>query len=574
MNLVENVMRMLKSAALAAAMLLVSGLPVLEAQGRDTRSVSESAVQVWNAGGTTRVIGSYDIPAGREVRGNVGVLNGPALIYGRIEGTLVAINADVRLETGATITGQVIIVGGSLRRADGVTIGGEVRTQAELLRYSMNGELIEAEDFVPGEWRPRIAGLEDDRRRAAYTDLFFIAARTYNRVEGLPVTVGPRFRQTTDWGRIQVEAYGVVRTAEPVRWDRGTIGHDARAELRVGRGYGVVLAGRLFDVVEPIEAWQLRNAEAGLLTFLGHRDLRDHYSRHGAEGSIGGRIGEEVSLMVAFGSERWRSVAARNPLSLRNDRQAWRVNPEVDVGTMDLISTRFSIDTRERLRAPWLGGWFISADVERGRGSLVRALGFGAGAGPASNAVTYTRGFVDARRYTVLSPGTELNLRVVAGGQLGGNELPLQRKLSVGGPGSIEGYDFRRAPYDDDVFTCGGIVVMPGQATICDRIALAQVELRQDFHVSWVRTDRHDDWWRPGFNGRGQWVLFADAGRGWTVSDGPPEVRHEKGIPPLSSFRSSLGLGVDFGGLGFYLAKSVSTPQEKVNFLVRLGRRF
>jgi hypothetical protein len=566
-------MRTLLLAAVATLYSLVPNGDALRAQGRPARSVAAAAVETWNAEGTTRVIGSYDVPVGREVRGDVGVLNGPAVIRGRIIGTLVAINADVQLESGASIGGDVLIVGGTLRRADGVSVSGEIRTQAELLRYSMDGELIEAEEFIPGEWRPRIGGWDDDRRRAAYTDLFFVAARTYNRVEGLPITIGPRFRRTTDWGRVQVEAFGVVRTAEPARWDRGTIGHDARAEVRLGRRYGVVFGGRLHDVIEPIEAWQLRNAEAGLLTFLGHRDLRDHYGRHGAEGSIGGRIGEEVALTVAFGSERWRSVEERNPISLRNDRQAWRVNPTVDQGTIDLITTRFLIDTRERLRAPWLGGWFISADVERGRGTLARTLAPALGyATPAE--VTYTRGFVDARRYTNLSPGTQLNFRVVAGGQLGGNELPQQRKLSVGGPGSIEGYDFRRAPFDDDVFTCGGIATMPGQATLCDRIGLAQVELRQDFHVGWVRTDRDDDWWRPGFNGRGQWVLFADAGRGWTVGDGAPEIRQDRGLPPLSSFRTSLGLGVDFGGLGFYLAKSVSSSREKVNFLIRLGRRF
>lgn len=570
MTLVENSMRFL---ICTAAALLSPCVAMLEAQGRDARSVAAAAVEAWNAEATTRVIGSYDLPAGREVRGDIGVLNGPAVIRGRITGRLVVINADLRLETGASVTGDVLIVGGALQRGDGVTIGGDVRTQAELLRYTMDGELIEAEDLDLRDWRPRLGGMDDDRRRAAYTDLFFVAARTYNRVEGLPITVGPRFRRSTDWGRVQVETFGVVRSANPVRWDRGTIGHDARAELRLGKRFGAVLGGRLFDVIDPIEAWQLTNAEAGLLTFLGHRDLRDHYGRHGGEASVGGRIGEEVALTVAFGSERWRSVDARNPVSLRNDRQAWRVNPTVDHGTIDLITTRFVIDTRERLRAPWLGGWFIRADVERGRGTLERTLAPAPGlAAPAE--VTYTRGFVDARRYTNLSPGTQLNLRVVAGGQLGGNELPMQRKLSVGGPGSVEGYDFRRAPYDDDVFTCGGIATMPGQATLCDRIGLAQVELRQDFHVSWVRTDRHDDWWRPGFNGRGQWVLFADAGRGWTVGDGAPEIRQDRGLPALSSFRTSLGLGVDFGGLGFYLAKAVSTSDEKMNFLVRLGRRF
>ncbi len=556
--------------AMAAAAILV-GMVSAATPAAAQRSVAAQAVGTWNDEATTRVIGAYDIPAGAEVSGAVGVLNGPATIAGTLRGTLVAINADVRLQSGARITGDVIVVGGSVQRDDGVSVDGDVRVQAELLRYTMDGDRIEPENFVAGEWRPRLG--DDNPQRESYTDLFFVAARTYNRVEGLPVLIGPRFRRTTDWGRVQVEALGVVRTAEPVRWDRGTIGHDAKAEVRLGRKYGVVLAGRLFDVVEPIEAWQLRNAEAGLLAFLMRRDLRDHYGRHGAEGSIGGRIGEEVSLNVAFGSERWRSVVERNALSLFNDRTPWRENSEVDQGKIDLLSVRFNVDTRERLRAPWTGGWYIAADVERGRGTLARTLApLPTYAPPAE--LTYTRGFVDARRYTNLSPGTQLNLRVVAGGQLGGNELPLQRKFSVGGPGSIEGYDFRRAPYDDDVFTCGGIATMPGRATLCDRMAVAQVELRQDFHVSWVRTDWDDDWWRPGFNGRGQWVLFADAGRGWTVGDGIPEARHDKGIPPLSSFRTSLGLGLDFGDLGIYFAKAVSSPKERVNVLIRLGRRF
>jgi hypothetical protein len=530
------------------------------------RGVAAQAVSIWNDDATTRVIGAYDIPADAEVSGAVGVLNGPATVAGTLRGTLVAINADVRLRSGARITGDVIVVGGSVHREDGASVDGDVRVQAELLRYTLDGERIEPESFVPGEWRPRIG--DDNPRREAYTDLFFVAARTYNRVEGLPVLVGPRFRRTTGWGRVQVEALGVVRTAEPVRWDRGTIGHDARAEVRLGRKYGVVLGGRLFDVVEPIEAWQLRNAEAGLSTFIRHRDLRDHYGRHGGETSVGGRIGEEVSLTLAYGRERWRSVEARNPVTLFNDRQPWRENAPVAEGTMDLTSLRLNVDTRERLRAPWTGGWYIAADLERGDGSL---------AGPLVGTFTdaeYTRAFVDARRYTNLSPGTQLNLRVVAGGQLGANELPLQRKLSVGGPGSIEGYDFRRSPYDDDVFTCGGIATMPGAATLCDRVAVAQVELRQDFHVSWVRTDWDDDWWRPGFNGRGQWVLFADAGRGWTVGDGAAAIRHDSGLPPLRSFRTSLGLGLDFGGLGIYAAKAVSSPKERVNLLIRLGRRF
>lgn len=543
------------------------------AQGRDARSVTAVAVSAWNADPTTRILGSYDLPAGAEVSGTIAVLNGPVTVAGRLRGSLVAINADVRLAPGAVIDRDVIVVGGVVQRGDSVTIGGEVRTQAELLRYTMDGERIVPESGRDLEWGSRL-GPFGRRNRDAYTDLFFVAAGTYNRVEGLPVRVGPRFRRTTDWGRIQVEALGVVRTAGPLRWDRGSLGHDARAEVRWGRDYGLVFGGRLFDVIQPVEDWQLREVEAGLATFLLHRDLRDHYGRHGGEATIGGRIGEEVSLHAVVGSERWRSVDDRRPFSLLRESEPWRANPALDAGTVDLVGLRLNLDTRERLRSPWTGGWYLKADLERGRGTIARALPASSSATPVPEEVTYTRGFVDARRYTRVSPGTELNLRVLAGGQLGGDRLPTQRRFSIGGPGSVEGYDFRRSPNTDDVFTCGGIATFEGRATLCDRIALAQVELRQDFHVGWVRSDYNDQWWRPGFNGRGQWVLFADAGRGWTVDGGAPEIRQDRGLPPLNTFRSSIGLGVDLGDIGVYFAKSVSTGREPMNVLVRLGRRF
>ncbi len=560
-------MRVLLTACLG---LLLSGADAL-AQG-DTRGIVDIAVRTWNAGPTTRITGAYDVPAGQTVQGDVAVLNGPATIRGNITGTLVAINADVRLETGARIGGGVIVVGGLMTRAEGVNVGGEIRTQAELLRYGMDGDEMRADDSGWSDWRPRRR--RETLDRDGYTDFFFAATRTYNRVEGLPVAVGPRFRRGTGWGRIHVEALGVVRTAEPIRWDRGSLGHDARAELRVGREYGLVFGGRAFDVVQPVEDWQLRAIEAGLSTFLLHRDLRDHYGRHGAEGTVGGRIGEEVSLHAVFGTERWRSMDERRPFTLLRDTDPWRANPAIDEGTVDLLGLRLNVDTRERLRSPWTGGWYLKADLEHGRGTIARALELTNTGTATPEDVNYTRGFLDARRYTQISPGTGLNFRVVMGGQLGGDRLPLQRRLSVGGPGSVEGYDFRRSPYDDDVFTCGGIAAFEGRATLCDRIALGQVELRQDFHIGWVRSDHHDDWWRPGFNGRGQWVLYADAGRGWTVNDGAPETRFARGIPPLSTFRTSLGLGVDFGEIGFYGAKSLSTGREPVNFLVRLGRRF
>lgn len=547
---------------------------MLEAQGReprDGRNIGPLAVGIYNHEMTERIIGAYEVTPGAIVDGDIGVLNGPVTIAGRIRGTLVVINADVHLLSSAIIDRDLIVVGGIVRRDDGAAVRGNVRTQLELLQYTLDGDRIETggifADFGPAfdaPWK---------ERREEYTDLFFIAAGTYNRVEGLPIKIGPRFRRATGWGRVQVETFGVVRSAKPYRWDRGSLGHDARAEVRIGRQNGLVVSGRLFDVVAPVEDWQLTNGEAGISTFVMHRDLRDHYGRHGVEATLGGRLGEEASLTVALGSERWRSVVERNPLTMLDDGFAWRDNAPMDEGTVDLLGFRLNIDTRERLRAPWTGGWYVKADIERGRGTLARAPD-NASAPTPPEVVNYTRGFIDARRYNRISPGTAFNLRIVAGGWLAGDQLPLQRRLSMGGPGAVEGNDFRIVRGEPDVFTCGGIADRDGRATQCDRIALAQVELRQDFHVSWVRNDHEDDWWRPGFNGRGQWVLFADAGRGWSVGTGDASFRVDRGLPALDSFRTTLGAGLDFGDIGFYLAKSLTKKDEKVNFLIRMGRRF
>lgn len=555
-------------ACLAAAVL------PLQAQQREGRasSVMWGAVGVYNTAGTMRVSGALDVAADREISGDVGVLNGPVTVSGRITGTLAAINADVRLLTGARIGGDLIVVGGTVTREDGVTIAGEVRTQAELLIYTIEDDRIVPEERR-FEWRPRWSGPGFEDRGDSYTDLFFVAARSYNRVEGLSASIGPRLRRPTNWGRVQMEAFLVARSAGPVRWDRGTIGHDIRADLRLGVRNGLVLGGRAFDVVDAVESWQLRDREAGLATFILHRDMRDWYGRHGGELSLGGRLGEEVSLSVAAGSERWHSVEARRPFTIFRDNERWRVNPNIDPGKVDLASVRLRVDTRERLRSAWLGGWYLQADLERGDGTIARDLGPLPGI-PVEEDVQYTRGFVDARRYTRLSPGTQLNARVVMGGWLSGDRLPLQRRLSVGGPGTLEGYDFRRSWYDTDVFTCGGIAEREGRPTLCDRVALAQLELRQDFDVHVFRDDREDDWWRLGLNTRGAWVLFADIGRGWTVPDGAPGIRQASGIPPLSSFRTSIGAGLDFGEIGIYLAKATSTGREPVNVIVRLGRRF
>lgn len=152
----------------------------------------------------------------------------------------------------------------------------------------------------------------------------------------------------------------------------------------------------------------------------------------------------------------------------------------------------------------------------------------------------------------------------------------------------MPGYGFRTERSSVDAGTCNAGAAFPGQPTQCDRIALAQVEYRGDLHF-----DFGEDWWWnddddvPGrraahrshthhFRSDGTWVVFADAGRGWLVGtpDGGSLIYERDKFPSFSTFRTDIGAGFDFGGIGFYVAKAMSTAGEPVRFFLRLRHRF
>jgi outer membrane protein assembly factor BamA len=199
---------------------------------------------------------------------------------------------------------------------------------------------------------------------------------------------------------------------------------------------------------------------------------------------------------------------------------------------------------------------------------------------------TWDRLLLDIRSYNRISPDANFNLRLVAGGWLSGDELPLQRRFGLGGPATLPGYDFRRLQdrfggSATDVLTCSNYTVQNGGLPVgtpgeCERFAMAQVELRGDMGVDLFGIlDGDRDWRRNGWGRGAQWVLFADAGRGWLVGT-PDDTRtfSQSALPPLKSFKTDVGVGLQLDELGLYLAKSLSDRGAPVNFFVRLRPRF
>lgn len=570
---------MLVSLALAAATVPATGQQPLDERILP-REVADEVLRIWNAPATLRVDGPYTVEAGREVPGDLGVLGGALTVSGRVVGRIVAVNADVRLTNGARVDGEILVVGGEVTGRDVATVGGQIRTYRGRMDVTRDGDRLTrgSGDQEAASWWQR----RERWRDRWWSDLRLVSARTYNRVEGLPVYLGPAIGRDFGWGRVGIDAYGVWRSADGFEWKSENIGHSFKGELRIGERRGVRLGGRLFDLVEPVESWHLTDVEVGLASALLHRDFRDYYDRHG--GSIYASLfrGSEFDASVSYSDQRWSDRRTRDPWTLFRNSEPWRENPVLDAGLFHLVNTTLRYDTRNDEGNPWWG-WYILADYEYGTG---RITNYGlAAAGTRSEtldgATVYDRLFVDVRRYNRISPDASLNLRLVAGGWLSGDDLPMQRRFSVGGPGTLPGYDFRRTAGNPDVWQCSTPSQQDASYPIgapahCERFAMAQVEFRGDLHLDpFGVLDEEREYRRAGWGRGTQWVVFADAGRGWLVGERDGGLSYGKhALPPLSTFRTDVGVGLVLDDVGVYVTKSLSNRSAPVNVFVRLRPRF
>ena len=535
------------------------------------RDVAREVVALYNATTTLRVADQVEIPADSVVRGDVAVLEGPVIVAGRITGRLLAINADVLLRRGARIDGDLLVVGGEVEGSEGATIGGELRVYHPPLRYTREGEILAAVTDGPRVIEPWWQRFERGGKPNS-NRLEIASAGAYNRTEGLPVKIGPVLYRDQGWGYLRLNADAILRTSSSFTSSTADVGHLVRGEVRVGRRYGVTLGGELFDVADGVEDWQLSDIEAGLASFLFRRDYRDYYGRHGGRIVAALRATDNADLTLSYGDERWSPRPTRNPPTLFNGERSWRENPVLDAGRFHRAEARLRVDTRNDTFNPW-AGWYVLAEYERSTGVITDAGATSAGVRiDGVGSVHYQRGFLDVRRYNRLAPNAALNVRGVLGGWLGGSALPLERRLSIDGPGTVPGFDFRSRD-EPDVGTCSAGAAVPGRPAQCERIALAQLEYRKDLQLS--LSNGQGGARRTRFRADGAWVFFADAGRGWLESApaNPLDIGRQA-LPALSSYRTDIGAGVDFTYLGLYVAKALSAPQEPMNVFVRLRHRF
>ena len=436
--------------------------------------------------------------------------------------------------------------------------------------HTLSAQITTTRDTTARDTTPIYDYANTDDRPYVHLEPSLSSGRTYNRVEGLSILLGPALTVETPKFALDATAYFIGRTARGLSTAEPDGGHDLRIQTRFGPDKSLGLEGRLYNVVAAIEPWQLTEPEQGLASFLLRRDYRDYYARHGGELRASWTLNQKASFVAGYGLERWSSVDERNPFTLFRENSRWRANPAVDEGVFHLLTFSGTFDTRNDEHEP-SGGWYLTGTFEHGSSaSAVLAPRIQnpipSGVSSLPQPVSYGRVFFDLRRYNRVSPRTQLDGRIVAGGWVSGDELPLERKLSVTGPGVLPGYQFRETLDGPDVMQCTARGVVPSDNPVmCDRIVLGQAELRTQlashpfdiFNIPALRLRS------VGFTASPVGVFFVDFGRGWRTT-----------TPWPSSYKADVGAGLDLGLIGAYVAKAVTDGSEPLRFFVRIRRRF
>ncbi len=534
-------------------------------------AVTQELIRTWNDSLTTRFSGNASIAAGTRLQGPVALYRGVLRVGGVIEGPVTVINGSLILLPGARITGSVLVVGGKLTKQEGSTLEGEERIYWDLAPVARTGDgtlrIQETPDLEALGMAKASFGVGKTR-----TTLHASTGGTYDRVEGFPLEAGVGL----DWRAskrdlIKLDLTGIVRTTTDNTDSRSDFGYRAKAEWRRSGEVSYGFGGRAWSVIDVIPDQTLSRAESGWSSILFQEDQYDYYDSQGL-GLYGYLIpARQFRVDVGWDYNEQSSVPANDPWSLFINESKWRPNPLIDDGDYGITTVSATLNTRDSDRQPALG-WYAKAGVEFGESDNVAPVNLPPGIRdpiPTNGSYSYSLLTVDFRRYFRLSPDDRLSGRAYFSGWVGGDPLPMQRRLSLGGPSILPGDGFRQVnctPPD---------VSNPSDASLCDRTMFFQVEFRHRLDLGWHYTVSKD---KEGAASRvigvqtADLVFLSDLGTAWLSGEGPGHVPNNR-LPSADYWSADVGAGIDFGFIGAYLAKSI-TDDGPLRVSVRLQRRF
>jgi hypothetical protein len=513
---------------------------------------------------TRHLSGDATIAADHVIDGPVYLERGILTVAGTIRGDLIVVDGDVVFQAGARVTGDVTVIGGTTVDAGMATLAGTLTEYGEGFGLLAQAErLHDGRDDWRGDWRDtdRRDYWRDDRYAGQQADLAFRVTANYNRIEGLPIGIGPDIRSGGSTPT-RLEALAIWRTDVGPLTNTERMGYVGRLEQYLIGGLRV--GGSVRSTVDPIEGGSVTDLEASLAAAMFHEDQRDYFEREGWSAFV--RVHPRRSpfdVIVEYRDERHTTVTPRDPWTLFNRDDPWRYQPLVGEGRIRVVSGSMSWDTR-RGDEFVQSGWYVRASVLRGVDGTLD-LATADPLNPLASAYDVSElsaGTIDVRRYAPVGWIGSLGLRFTAGGSLDETPLAPQFQHALGGAGTLPGYPLLSVDCGARDFS----VASAGQRFFasygCDRFALAQIEYRGGFDIH-MGHDRDHGW---DVDTSVDWTVFFDAARGWAVGDDPDRADTET--------LYDAGAGIILGGFGVYGAVPLTGQDRELRLFIRLGPRF
>lgn len=534
--------------------------------------VVAEAVARYNDSTATRVFGPFTVASGTTIRGGLVGYRGTLRVVGRVTGPITIINGNLIIGPLGTVEGDLLIIGGRLVVSPSGRHIGSARAYAEpALVFRNSAGALEVRE-QPATLGDLAAARTTFQAGPLKTSLSIETGKSYNRVEGLSILAGPTFTVATpNRGEIRAEFWGLLRTENDQTEQLPSLGWRTKVEWSSQATIPGGIGGRWESIVIPIDDLQLSRSEIGWSSFLFHRDYDDYFESEGLEGYGYLRPIPALRIEGSARYDRQTTVPASDPISLFRNHETWRANPLVDDGHFVTLRLQADVDSRNNVRTP-TSGWLINAFFEHGSSDDVAPVALPSEVRtpiPTDRSYGYDHIGFDVRHYARINQVMRANLRLVGGGWLSGDPLPIQKRISLGGPGILPGYRFRSQ-------TCApASLTDPSQAGLCDRFLAVQGEVRTRIPLSfrdilgsqgWLLLDRL-------FGGDlADVVVFGDAGKAWLTGDGPGRVPNNR-IPTLSEWAYDVGLGLDLGGFAAFVSQPLTGPGG-MRVTLRLQRRF
>ena len=171
-------------------------------------------IAFYNDSATTRMLGDVTLPAGTRLEGKLALYRGSLRIAGRVDGPVSVANGTLYLLPGATVAGDILVVGGRLIRSEQVEHVGRERVYWDAAPVVRTPEGLLALRERRRPLRDLATARTTFQSGKLRTTLSLGTGGTYNRIEGLPVLFGPLFEiKPSPRSYARIDLRGILRTA-------------------------------------------------------------------------------------------------------------------------------------------------------------------------------------------------------------------------------------------------------------------------------------------------------------------------------------------------------------------------